>query len=380
MTGLADTDFLDKIIDQTLETVGESREQIFQIGEQSRQELMALEKELIDVRLKVASVIEKSDRTQMHAKFARSRLVEVSKSFDTFSNEEVRAAYEQANDYQIQLAVLKQEEIQLREKRDQIERRLVNLKDTVVRAEQLAGQMSVVFNFLSSDLKFVTDAIEDAKEKQAFGLKIIEAQEDERKRLSREIHDGPAQMMANVMLRSELIERIYNEKGIDDALNEIRSLRNMVKSSLAEVRRIIYDLRPMALDDLGLVPTLTKYLRTFEEHNNVTVVFQHFGKDQRLPQQFEVALFRLVQEAVQNAYKHAEPNEIQVKIEIKPTKVIMIIKDDGKGFEPSTKKEGSFGLIGMKERVNMLKGELSIQSKLNRGTIVAIGIPLNSSD
>ncbi len=378
MTGLADTNFLDKIIDQTLETVGESREQIFQIGEQSRQELTALEKELIEVRLKVATLIEKSDRTHMHAKFARSRLVEVSKAFDRFSSEEVRVAYEQANDYQIQLAVFKQEELQLREKRDQIERRLVNLKDTVVRAEQLAGQMSVVYNFLSSDLKMVTDVIEDAKEKQAFGLKIIEAQEDERKRLSREIHDGPAQMMANVMLRSELIERIYHEKGIVDALNEIRSLRNMVKSSLAEVRRIIYDLRPMALDDLGLIPTLAKYLRTFQEHNEVAVDFQHFGKDQRLPQQFEVALFRLVQEAVQNAYKHAEPTEIQVKIEIKPTKVIMIIKDDGKGFEPSTKKEGSFGLIGMKERVNMLKGELNIQSKLNRGTIVAIGIPLSS--
>ncbi|MFC0559276.1 sensor histidine kinase [Halalkalibacter alkalisediminis] len=375
---MADTNFLDKIIDQTLETVGESREQIFQIGEQSRQELTALEKELIEVRLKVATLIEKSDRTHMHAKFARSRLVEVSKAFDRFSSEEVRVAYEQANDYQIQLAVFKQEELQLREKRDQIERRLVNLKDTVVRAEQLAGQMSVVYNFLSSDLKMVTDVIEDAKEKQAFGLKIIEAQEDERKRLSREIHDGPAQMMANVMLRSELIERIYHEKGIVDALNEIRSLRNMVKSSLAEVRRIIYDLRPMALDDLGLIPTLAKYLRTFQEHNEVAVDFQHFGKDQRLPQQFEVALFRLVQEAVQNAYKHAEPTEIQVKIEIKPTKVIMIIKDDGKGFEPSTKKEGSFGLIGMKERVNMLKGELNIQSKLNRGTIVAIGIPLSS--
>lgn len=375
---MTDTNFLDKIIDQTLETVGESREQIFQIGEQSRQELNALEKELVEVRLKVASVIEKSDRTHMHAKFARGRLVEVSKAFDNFSSEEVRSAYEQANDYQIQLAVLKQEELQLREKRDQIERRLVNLRDTVVRAEQLSGQMSVVYNFLSSDLKQVTDVIEDAREKQAFGLKIIEAQEDERKRLSREIHDGPAQMMANVMLRSELIERIYHEKGIDDALNEIRSLRNMVKSSLAEVRRIIYDLRPMALDDLGLIPTLSKYLRTFEEHNKVAVAFQHFGKDKRLPQQFEIALFRLVQEAVQNAYKHAEPTEIQVKIEIKPTKVIMIIKDDGKGFEPSEKKEGSFGLIGMKERVNMLKGELNIQSKMNRGTIVAIGIPLNS--
>jgi two-component system sensor histidine kinase DegS len=371
---------LDNIIDQTLDTVGESREQIFQIGEQSQQELTALEKELVEVRMKVVSVIEKSDRTQLHAKIARNRLVEVSKAFDSFSNEEVRAAYEQANDYQIQLAVLKQEELQLREKRDQIERRLVNLRDTVLRAEQLSGQMSVVYNFLSSDLKIVTDAIEDAKEKQAFGLKIIEAQEDERKRLSREIHDGPAQMLANVMLRSELIERIYHEKGIDDALFEIRSLRKMVRSSLAEVRRIIYDLRPMALDDLGLIPTLAKYLKNFEEHHKISVVFQHFGKDMRLPQQFEVALFRLVQEAVQNAYKHAEPTEIQVKIEIKPTKVIMIIKDDGKGFEPTTKKEGSFGLIGMKERVNMLKGEMNIQSKLNVGTIVAIGIPLNSSN
>ncbi|WP_084372546.1 sensor histidine kinase [Halalkalibacter krulwichiae] len=377
---MTDMNFLDDIIEQTLGTVGDSREQIFQIGEQSRSELEALEKELVEVRLKVATVIEKSDRIQLHAKFARNRLVEVSKAFESFSNEEVREAYEQANDYQIQLAVLKQEEMQLREKRDQIERRLVNLRDTVERSDQLAGQMSVVFNFLSSDLKVVTDVIEDAKEKQAFGLKIIEAQEDERKRLSREIHDGPAQMMANVMLRSELIERIYHEKSAEEALEEIRSLRKVVKSSLAEVRRIIYDLRPMALDDLGLIPTLSKYLKTFEEHNKVAVEFRHFGRDVRLPQHFEIALFRLVQEAVQNAYKHAEPREIQVKIEIKPTKVIMIIKDDGKGFEPSIKKEGSFGLIGMRERVNMLKGEIDIQSKPKKGTIVAIGVPLTNSN
>lgn len=376
---MTDTKILDKIIDQTLDTVGQSREQIYEIEEQSRNEQHTLEKELEEVRMKVAEVIAKTDETQMYARLARSRLVEVSKAFDKFTNEEVRIAYEKANNFQVQLAVLKQEEIQLRDKRDQIERRLINLKDTVKRAEQLSGQMSVVYKFLSSDIKQVTDVIEDAREKQAFGLKIIEAQEDERKKLSREIHDGPAQMMANVMLRSELIERIYQDKGIEEALNEIRDMRKMVKSSLAEVRRIIYDLRPMALDDLGLIPTLKKYLRTFEEHNQVTVVFQHFGKDVRLPQQLEIALFRLVQESVQNAYKHAEPTEIQVKIEIKPNKVIMIIKDDGKGFDPSQKKEGSFGLIGMKERVNMLKGEMKIQSEIKVGTIVIIGIPLNSA-
>ncbi|WP_332695425.1 sensor histidine kinase [Halalkalibacter lacteus] len=375
---MTDTKMLDKIIDQTLDTVGKSREQIFENGEQSRQELQALENELVEVRLKVATIIEKTDRTEMHARFARNRLVEVSKEFEKFTNDEVRTAYEQANDYQIQLAVYKQEEVQLRDKRAQIESRLVNLKNTVMRAEQLAGQMAIVYKFLSSDIKKVTHVIEDAREKQAFGLQIIEAQEEERKKLSREIHDGPAQTMANVLLRSELIERIYQEKGIEDALNEIRDLRKMVKSSLVEVRRIIYDLRPMALDDLGLIPTLAKYLKTFEERTQISIVFRHIGKETRLPQQFGIALFRLVQESVQNAYKHAAPTEIQVKIDITPTKVIMLIKDDGKGFDPSLKKEGSFGLIGMKERVHMLKGEINIESKRNVGTIVIIGIPLNS--
>jgi two-component system sensor histidine kinase DegS len=326
--------------------------------------------------MKVAGVIERTDRTHLHAKFARNRLVEVSKAFDRYSHEEVKSAYEQANDFQVQLAVLQQEKIKLRERRDHIERRLINLNETIERAEQLASQMAVVYNFLSSDLKQVGEVIEDAREKQKFGLKIIEAQEEERKKLSREIHDGPAQMMANVLLRSELIERIYHDRGIEEALNEIRDLRKMVKSSLAEVRRIIYDLRPMALDDLGLIPTLKKYLANFEEHNRITVRFQHFGRDQRIPEEYEVALFRLIQEGVQNAYKHASPTEVQVKIEIKPTKVIMIIKDDGVGFDTTKLKEGSFGLMGMRERVNMLKGELKIQSKKDLGTIISIEVPL----
>ncbi len=367
---------LDKIINQTLETVGKSREQIFEISEQSRQEYKMLEQELRDVRIKVATVIEKADRMQNHARFARNRLAEVSTQFQKYTNDEIQRVYEQANEYQVELALLQQEEKQLRERRDNIERRLMSLKGTIERAEQLVGQMSVVFNFLSSDLQQVSEIIEDAREKQAFGLKIIEAQEEERKKLSREIHDGPAQMMANVLLRSELVECIYQDKGMEEALKEIRELRNLVKMSLADVRRIIYDLRPMALDDLGLVPALIKYLKTFEEHTKMPIHFQHFGREQRLPQQLEVALFRLVQEAVQNAYKHAEPSEVKVKIEIKASKVIILIKDDGKGFEQSEKKEGSFGLMGMKERVNMLKGDLKIHSRKKEGTAIFIEVPI----
>ncbi|KYG33686.1 sensor histidine kinase [Alkalihalobacillus trypoxylicola] len=366
---------LEDIIEKTIHTVGQSREQIFEISEKSRQEYVSLQKQLLEIRLKVTRVIEKTDKTELYARYARNRLAEVSKNFEQYNTKEVQAVYEQANNYQVELAILRQEEVQLRERRDSIERRLVDLDDTVERAEQLASQMSVVFNFLSQDLKHVGEVIQSAKEKQAFGLKIIEAQEAERKRLSREIHDGPAQMMANVMLRSELIERIYKEEGMDEALKEIRSLKEMVRSSLAEVRRIIYDLRPMALDDLGLMPTLTKYLKSFEEHYQVIVSFKAIGKEQKLPKEFEVAMFRLIQEGVQNACKHAEPTQIQVKIEFQQAKIILVVKDNGKGFDPDSKKEGSFGLMGMKERVSMLKGDLNIQSQLNVGTTLLVQIP-----
>lgn len=368
---------LDDILKKMLETVSSSKEQVFDITEQSRSEFSQLQVELAQVQMRVASVIENTDRTERLARFARNRLAEVSKNFVNFTDEEVRNAYEQANDFQVKLALLRQEEKQLRERRDTIERRLVAIQETIKKAEKLVGQISVVINYLTSDLQEVTNILEGAKEMQEFGLKIIEAQEEERKRVSREIHDGPAQMMANVLLRSELVERIYREKGIDDALQEIRDLRVMVKNSLSEVRRIIYDLRPMALDDLGLIPTLSKYLKNFQEHTGMAISFRNLGKEERLPSALEVAIFRFVQEAVQNAYKHAKPRLVQVKMEIKPTKVIVIIKDDGVGFDQSEKKEGAFGLLGMKERVNMLKGEMSIESKINKGTLIILGVPIH---
>lgn len=375
---MANKTTLDEILKRMLETVSQSKEQIFDITEQSRNEYSQLQVELAQVQMKVATIIENTDLTERQARFARNRLAEVSKNFEKYTDEEVRNAYETANDFQVKLALYRQEEIQLRERRDTIERRLNGIQETIKKAEKLVGQISVVLNYLTSDLQQVNELIQGAKEIQEYGLKIIEAQEEERKRVSREIHDGPAQMMANVLLRSELVERIYREKGIDDALLEIRDLRAMVKNSLSEVRRIIYDLRPMALDDLGLIPTLAKYLKTFQEHTGMPISFQNIGKEERLPATLEIAIFRFVQEAVQNAHKHAKPKLVQVKMEVKATKVLLVIKDDGKGFDQSEKKEGSFGLLGMRERVNMLKGELTIESKINGGTLILLAIPIHS--
>lgn len=371
-----DAKALDKILETMVSTVSESKDEVFDIGEQCRKDFESLTKELDDVKIRVAIVITDSDALDSKARFARKRLSEVSMHFNHFSEEQVRDAYERAHKLQVDLQINRQLEKELRNRRDELELRLRGLQQTIDKAVHLVSQISVVQNYLTQDLKFVGEALQEAKRKQDFGLKIIEAQEQERKKLSREIHDGPAQMLANVMMRSDLIERVQRERGPDEALVEIRSLKVMVRNALYEVRRIIYDLRPMALDDLGLVPTLRKYLQTTEDYNTgVHLNFVNLGQVKRLPSDMEVALFRLVQEAVQNSLKHAEPKQVQVKLSISKEMVTVVVKDDGKGFDSSIQKEGSFGLVGMRERVELLEGEMTIDSQPGAGTLVFIQIP-----
>ncbi|KOP71996.1 sensor histidine kinase [Cytobacillus solani] len=372
-----DTKTLDLILEKMIDTVDISKNEIFRIGEQCRKDHMTLSDELKAMKEQVAKTISEGDRLDVQTRFARKRLSEVSMHFKDYTEAEVRDAYEKAHQLQMNYSMNQQIEKQLRDRRDDIERRLIGLQETIERAEHLISQITVVMNYLTSDLQQVGEMLEDAKMKQDFGLKIIAAQEEERKRVSREIHDGPAQMMANVMMRSDLIERVYRERGSNEAFKEIRDLKKMVRNALYEVRRIIYDLRPMALDDLGLVPTLKKYLQTTEEyHKKTKIVFANLKEEKRLPANYEVALFRLIQESVQNAIKHARPSEIQVKLEIDKSKVSAIIKDDGIGFDTSQKKTNSFGLIGMRERVELLEGELSIDSKIGKGTVVLIQVPI----
>lgn len=373
-----DAKALDKILETMVSTVSESRDEVFDIEEQCRKDFESLTKELEDVKIRVAIMINDSDSLDSKARFARKRLSEVSMHFNHFSEEQVRDAYERAHKLQVDLQMNRQLEKELRNRRDELELRLKGLQQTIDKAAHLVSQISVVQNYLTQDLKFVGEALQEAKRKQDFGLKIIEAQEQERKKLSREIHDGPAQMLANVMMRSDLIERVQRERGPEEALVEIRSLKVMVRNALYEVRRIIYDLRPMALDDLGLVPTLRKYLQTTEDYNinsGVRLNFVNVGQVIRLPSDMEVALFRLVQEAVQNSLKHAQPKHIQVKLSISKELVTVVIKDDGKGFDAAIQKEGSFGLVGMRERIELLEGSMTIDSQPGAGTLVLIQVP-----
>lgn len=369
---------LDYIFSKMVETMDQSKNDIFIISEQSRQSFEEMKKELEIVRENISIVITEGDILEEKTRFSRTRLADVSRNFNSFSEVQVRQAYELANDLQIKLSINRTEEKQLRERRDDLERRLQGLLATIQRAEQLVTQVNVVVNYLTSDLKNVGQALETAKLKQDFSLKIIQAQEEERKRLSREIHDGPAQMMANVLLRSDLIERTYREKGAEEAFAEITDLKVMVRNALSEVRRIIYDLRPMALDDLGLIPTLKKYLMTIEDYNKgCEIHFQSMGEARRILTNFEVAIFRLVQESVTNAMKHGKCKQIWVKVEWRKDAVNILVKDNGAGFDQSLVRDSSFGLLGMRERIDLLKGEMIVTSSPGNGTTIMFRISLN---
>ena len=371
-----DLDSLDVIFNRMLETITNSKDDIFIISEQSRRSFEEMQQELEIVRHEIGIVINESDLLEKKMQLAKQRLVIVSKHFEQYTEQQVKEAYETANDLQVKHSLNKAEEKRLRDKRDDLERRMKILYDTIERAEHIVNQVNVVISYFNSDLKNVSLALEQAKIKQDFGIKIITAQEEERKRLSREIHDGPAQMMANVLLRTDLIERIYREKGVEPAFVELSDLKKTVRNALSEVRRIIYDLRPMALDDLGIIPTLKKYISTTMEYNpNINIEFWSSESEFSLPSDYEVAIFRLVQECINNSLKHAAPSEITVKLEWKNAFVYVVIRDNGKGFDIDEVKPDTFGLIGLRERVDLLSGTMELHSRIGQGTVVVFRIP-----
>lgn len=367
---------LNNIFDKMVETIGQSKDEVFLISEQSKENYGALKAELEDIKERIQQLIIENDRFEKEDLESRKRLSHVSKHFNHYTEAEVKAVYDHAKVLGVLYKENQMKEKEYRKRRDDLERRLNMLLVTIDRADQLVSHISIAMNYLTSDLKNIGKALESAQQKQAFAIQILEAQEEERKRVSREIHDGPAQMLARSLLQSQLVEKVYQNQGGQAAQVELKRLREDIRETLIEVRRVIFDLRPMNLDDLGLSAALNKYLAEVNKfRDEVTITFQEVGEFQRLLSNYEVAVFRVIQECVTNALKHGKPNNITVQLEWLSDKLNIIVKDDGRGFDLDEVKEQSFGLIGMKERVELLKGTITTKSVISKGTIHIMQIP-----
>ncbi|WP_238651144.1 ATP-binding protein [Paenibacillus piscarius] len=374
-------DAIDRVIKNTIDVMESSKYQIFEILQVARDELAALNKELQRVMEETDETLQKVDKLEQQYHRSRIRLTEVSRDFVRYTEKDIRIAYEKATELQLELMMTREREAYLRSRRDELQMRVRSVENSVERAESIGSQMSVVLEYLSGELGQVTRIVESAKNRQMIGLKIILAQEEERKRIAREIHDGPAQMLANLVLRTEIVERMLVKQEFGLVQAEVLDLKGQVRYSLEEMRKVIFNLRPMALDDLGLIPTLRKYVHDYEEKTKIRTSFETRGKEHRLSSAMEAAVYRLVQEALSNAAKHAYPSYVLVEITYQAQLIKIVVKDNGLGFNVKKISEQanreSFGLVGMRERVELLEGRMEIQSAENQGTTIVIHIPTN---
>lgn len=374
---------LNEIIKNTVEIIEKSKNEIFDIAEGARNECRLVEEELSHIRSKALEIIRMVDELRSQEKDSRYRLMIVSKNIKDFNEEDIRIAYEKAKDLQIKCIVKQTEEQQLIQRRNELERRHKLAKDTAVKAESLVSKVGVAMGYLSGGLMELSEELDGIREKQTLGIKIIKAQEEERKRVAREIHDGPAQIMANLVIKSELCERLI-DKNPDQVKLELNALKDLARVSLKDIRKIIYDLRPMSLDDLGLIPTVQRFIANYIEETEQNVEMFVFGNIITLNPIVELAAFRLIQESLNNVRKHAKARNISVKLEFKEDSIKLVIRDDGKGFDKGNAKsrdiDGGYGLLSMKERVELLNGKLEVASIPGKGTKIFASIPLQINE
>ncbi|MEW6717751.1 MAG: ATP-binding protein [Chloroflexota bacterium] len=318
--------------------------------DQTRRELKEIDLMIKQSQAEVDKLVQRNASISMH-------IQQVHTHIDTTSPEEIRSAYEAAMETQQRLLVM----------RGQIERlqsdntfltRYINFLERVNKAVQ-AGPPT------------------DTGEGGGFGSveMMIQAQEAERRRLSRQMHDGPAQALSNFILQTEIAMRLFDMDQVK-AREELENLKETATSTFKKVRDFIFDLRPMMLDDLGLSPTVKRYAEAFKDQTGLDVNVTITGVERRLEGYIEVMIFRAIQEMLSNIAQHAQATQVKVQLDITDREIKVIVEDDGKGFDVE-ELEGhrGLGLKLIRERVQMLGGTFDIDSKVGKGSRVIFQLP-----
>jgi signal transduction histidine kinase len=202
--------------------------------------------------------------------------------------------------------------------------------------------------------------------------RVVTAQEAERKRLARELHDETGQALTSILLGLKSVEEAKSPEALEEAA---RNLRALVVATLQDVRRLAVELRPKALDDFGLVPALERLVQTFSEGTGIEVQLEARLGAERLPGEIETTLYRLIQEALTNVVKHAHATTVSILLVRRGGKVTGIVEDDGRGFDPAEARADGLGLVGMRERAGLVGGRLTIEAAAGAGTTIAVEVP-----
>jgi len=207
---------------------------------------------------------------------------------------------------------------------------------------------------------------------------LVNAQETERQRLSRQMHDGPAQALSNFILQTEIAMRLFDVDAVQ-ARAELNRLKASAMGTFQKVRNFIFELRPMMLDDLGLVPTVRRYSDAFKEQMGIDISVTVTGNERRLEPYLEVMLFRAIQELLGNAARHSQGSVVKVMLDMGEERVRVSVDDNGRGFDPDVVQQGaSLGLKLIRERAEMLGGTFEMDSAIGKGARISFAVPARS--
>jgi two-component system sensor histidine kinase DegS len=343
-----------------------------QLIEQSQQEYEQIQQQLKEFDMLIQQTSGEVDRLSQRNAQATNRVKQVEMHFDTVPRSEIQEVYNAVQDTQRRLFMMRGQLEKLQSDQQNYQKYAAHLRSFL----EAAGTAPV-----SSTLQ---PSREEAPSQLSTVVRIIEAQEQERQRLVRQLHDGPAQSLTNLILQAEICERLFDSDATR-AHGELDNLKSAVTSTFQKVRDFMFDLRPMMLDDLGLIPTLKRYVNSFAEKSGITTNLIITGTEQRFTPYREVAVFRALQELLTNARLHSHASKIQITLDSANGIVHASVEDNGSGFDPkevfaASSQRKTIGLPTQKERIEMLGGKLTIDSSAGRGTKVTIEMPMEDSD
>ena len=284
-------------------------------------------------------------------------------NFETLPREDIKEAYEALNDVQQRLFTM----------RGQLEK----LQSDQRNLERLAESQRKIIELTDGSSPLPTSGRRQGVE-QPNVIRVIQTEEAVRQGLVRKMHDSVASSISNFILQAEICQRFFDVNP-DRARTELNALKSSAGSTFSNVKDFIFDLRPMMLDDLGVIPTLRRYAESFQEKNGIPVPITVTGVERRLESHIEVTVFRNVQELLQNAMSHAQATQIQIQIDMAQEQVTAVVEDNGSGFNVDDALNGTnktIGLATLRERTEMLGGELNIQSNPGQGTRIEFSIPI----
>ncbi|MBE0410812.1 MAG: hypothetical protein IBX69_13900 [Anaerolineales bacterium] len=323
-------------------------------------ELKQARQQLEDVAQLIAQSRDEVDRLAQRNAEITVQLSQVQSRFDSVPREEIRKVYEAAIDTQGRLFNMRGRLENLQNDQEHLQQRLTLL-------ERIDG--------LLKDGEIQQQRAEDTSTSIETLEMLIQTQETERQRLSRQMHDGPAQSLSNFILQTEIAMRLMDQDETK-AREELASLKDTATTAFRKVRDFIYELRPMMLDDLGLTPTIRKYVQALKDQTGVETNFILSGSERRLEPYLEVLVFRAIQELLSNAINQGHATTVKIHLDMADAYLRVNIEDNGRGFElENVDQSGGMGLKMIQDRIALLEGTFEVDSIPGQGTRVHFQIP-----